>query len=153
MRISSQQFFQQNLRTFNNAEARLLELQKQVASGIAVDQASQDPEKFITALKAQDTINEAEQYNRNITLVRLRFTQQEESLASASDIISAARDASLQAKNGTASAFDRSVLAQDIRLRADELRSVLNTQDIDGLYIFGSGNQSQSPFVKDSSAL
>lgn len=145
MRISTLQFFQQNLQTFNAAEARLLELQQQVATGIRVDQASDNPEAFITALKAQDTINQAEQFNRNIALTRVRFTQQEETLGSANEVLSSVRDAALQARNGVASNFDRSIFAQDIRARKSELESLLKTQDVDGLYIFGSGSQQDVP--------
>lgn len=145
MRISTLQFFRQNLQTFNAAETRLLELQNRIATGVGVNQASDNPEAFITALKAQDVINEAEQYNRNITLTRARFSQQESSLGNANDILDAVRDLALQAGNGTANAFDRRILAQDMLSRRDELAQVLNSQDIDGLYIFGPGDQTQPP--------
>ena len=136
MRISSLQFFEQNLKTLNNTQAELLNLQKQVGTGVGIDQASDDPEAFITAFQAQKGITEAEQFNRNITVVRSRFSQQETILGSIGESLNSLKDLALQSRNGTLNAQDQRSLAIEFKSRLEEVRDLLKTKDFDDLPLF-----------------
>ncbi len=136
MRISSLQFFEQNLKTLNNTQTELLNLQKKVGTGVGIDQASDDHEAFITAFQAQKGITEAEQFNRNITVVRSRFSQQETILGSIGESLNSLKDLSLQSRNGTLNAQDQRSLAIEFKSRLEEVQDLLKSKDFDDLPLF-----------------
>lgn len=149
MRISSLQYFQQTTQTLSGAQAKLADLQSQVASGVRVDQASEDPEAFLTAILAQKTIVEAEQYKRNAVVLSSRLNQQDSVLSTLSAALADVRDTTLEAKNGLLGANDRAALAIEVRARADEVLSLLNASDINGDSLFSAAADSRQPLTPD----
>lgn len=153
MRISSLQFFEQNLKTLNNTQAELLSLQKKVGTGVGIDQASDDPEAFITAFQAQKGITEAEQFNRNITVVRSRFSQQETILGSIGESLNSLKDLSLQSRNGTLNAQDQRSLAIEFKSRLEEVRDLLKSKDFDDLPLFQTTGSESSVEIANGRSL
>ena len=135
-RMSSAQMHQGSLNVIFDAQARLQKTQEALATGKKVNEASDDPvaSAQITAVRAELSRLEVMQKNVNSAYDELAMT--ESALSSAEDLISRAREISVQGANSVLGPEDRAILAAEVEAIRDQLFKLANTQSSMGDYIF-----------------
>ena len=148
-RMSSAQMHQGSLNVIFDAQARLQKTQEALATGKKVNAASDDPvaSAQITAVRAELSRLEVMQKNVNTAYDELAMT--ESALSSAEDLISRAREISVQGANSVLGAEDRAILATEIDAIRDQLFKLANTQSPMGEYIF-AGHATDRPAFADN---
>ena len=146
-RMSSAQMHQGSLNVIFDAQARLQRTQEALATGKKINAASDDPvaSAQITAVKTELSRLEVMQKNVNTAYDELAMT--EASLSSAEDLISRAREISVQGANSVLGAEDRAILATEVEAIRDQLFKLANTQSATGDYIFAGHATSAPAFV------
>ena len=146
-RMSSAQMHQGSLNVIFDAQARLQKTQEALATGKKINEASDDPvaSAQITAVRAELSRLEVMQKNVNTAYDELAMT--EASLSSAEDLISRAREISVQGANSVLGPEDRAILATEIDAIRDQLLKLANTQTSMGDYIFAGHATNRPAFV------
>ena len=148
-RMSSAQMHQGSLNVIFDAQARLQKTQEALATGKKVNEASDDPvaSAQITAVRAELSRLEVMQKNVNTAYDELAMT--ESALSSAEDLISRAREISVQGANSVLGPDDRAILAAEVEAIRDQLFKLANTQSSMGDYIF-AGHAIDRPAFADN---
>ena len=146
-RMSSAQMHQGSLNVIFDAQARLQKTQEALATGKKINEASDDPvaSAQITAVRAELSRLEVMQKNVNTAYDELAMT--EASLSSAEDLISRAREISVQGANSVLGPEDRAILATEIDAIRDQLFKLANTRSPMGDYIFAGHATNRPAFV------
>jgi len=148
-RMSSAQMHQGSLNVIFDAQARLQKTQEALATGKKINSASDDPvaSAQITAVRAE--LNRLEVMQKNVNTAYDELAMTEASLSSAEDLISRAREISVQGANSVLGPEDRAILATEIDAIRDQLLKLANTQSPMGDYIF-AGHATDSPAFVDN---
>lgn len=144
MRISTNQIYDQNMRSILNSQSDLAKTQQQLASGNRIITPSDDPVGAAKVLRLTEEIDELTQFQRNNDLVTGSLEQQEAVLTNITDSINRARTLVVQAGNGILSDPDKRAIGAELEQIKLEVFDLMNAQDADGNYLyagFQSGNQ------------
>ena len=145
MQISTNAYFRSQTDNIQDLKTQTIKLQEQISTGKQVNIASDDPVAFsdLAMLKARDS--RLHQYGRNIDIARQRLSLEESSLTQATNILTRLHELSISSANDTLNAADRKLVANEVKGLQKSLLGLANTQDANGLPIFG-GFQSDTPF-------
>ena len=124
----------------------LANIQEQISSGKKVNRPSDAPAQAAHLLTMRETTSRLEQYSENSSIAESQLSLEEGALAATTDALTRVRDLTLQAINGTNTAF-REESNAEIKLIRDELFSLANSQDSFGNYLFSGRNGNQQPFT------
>ena len=127
--------------------ARLALSQRQVASGLRIERPSDDPHGAARALSYARQLSGAERYQGAADNGRSRLDLAATRVQDASDILIEARALLVQGMNGTLSAGDRSVLADQVRILRDRLLESANSSGPEGRLFNGTAGNDDAPFV------
>ncbi|CAA0286293.1 flagellar hook-associated protein FlgL [Alteromonas sp. Cnat3-28] len=144
MRISTNQIYDQNMRSIMQNQGDLAKTQEQLASGKRIITPSDDPVGAAKVLRLTEEIDELTQFQRNNDLVTGSLEQQEAVLTNITDSINRARTLIVQAGNGILDDPDKRAIGAELEQIKLEVFDLMNTQDADGNYLyagFQSGNQ------------
>ena len=144
MRISTNQIYDQNIRSIMNNQGDLAKTQEQLATGKRILTPSDDPVGAAKVLRMTEEIDELTQFQRNNDLVTGSLEQQEAVLTNITDSINRARTLIVQSANGILSDPDKRAIGAELEQIKLEVFDLMNTQDADGNYLyagFQSGNQ------------
>ena len=144
MRISTNQIYDQNMRSIMQNQGDLAKTQEQLASGKRIITPSDDPVGAAKVLRLTEEIDELTQFQRNNDLVTGSLEQQEAVLTNITDSINRARTLIVQSGNGILSDPDKRAIGAELEQIKLEVFDLMNTQDADGNYLyagFQSGNQ------------
>lgn len=144
MRISTNQLYDQNMRSIMNNQGDLAKTQEQLATGKRIITPSDDPVGAAKVLRLTEEIDELSQFQRNNDLVTGSLEQQEAVLTNITDSINRARTLVVQAGNGILSDPDKRAIGAELEQIKLEVFDLMNTQDADGNYLYAgyqSGNQ------------
>lgn len=144
MRISTNQLYDQNMRSIMNNQGDLAKTQEQLATGKRIITPSDDPVGAAKVLRLTEEIDELSQFQRNNDLVTGSLEQQEAVLTNITDSINRARTLVVKAGNGILSDPDKRAIGAELEQIKLEVFNLMNTQDADGNYLYAgyqSGNQ------------
>lgn len=144
MRISTNQIYDQNIRSIMNNQAELSKTQEQLASGNRIITPSDDPVGAAKVLRLTEEIDELTQFQRNNDLVTGSLEQQEAVLTNITNSINRARTLIVQSGNGILADPDKRAIGAELEQIKLEVFDLMNTQDADGNYLYAgyqSGNQ------------
>ncbi len=127
-------------------EASLSRVQLQLSTGRRILSAADDPAGSARAMDIQRYLESNRQYLTNMTYVRQRLTNQESTLAQATDLLQRARELAIQGNNDTVSAESKAGLANEVDQLLAQLLSLANTTDTNGEYLFGGTRRQAAPF-------
>ncbi|VAW73992.1 Flagellar hook-associated protein FlgL [hydrothermal vent metagenome] len=148
MRISTKQLANAGLNNILNQQTRLNKTQGQLATGLRIQKPSDDPAGATRVLGFKKTIQQTEQYQANIDTARQYLDIEESSLNSIVTNLQRVRELAIQANSDTQTANTRSIIADEVNERLEELLSLANTRNANGEFIF-SGFQGQTqPFSR-----
>jgi flagellar hook-associated protein 3 FlgL len=117
--------------------------QRMVATGLRVQQPSDDPEVVSALLRARAGLSSAEQIRYNLGRVQLEVDSAETALQSAVKLFERVRTLGAQGATSVASASTRAQLAGQVELALEHMVGLTRTT-VEGRYIF-SGDADQSP--------
>ena len=144
MRISTNQIYDQNMRSIMQNQGDLAKTQEQLASGKRIITPSDDPVGAAKVLRLTEEIDELTQFQRNNDLVTGSLEQQEAVLTNITNSINRARTLVIQAGSGALDSPDRKAIGAELEQIKLEIFDLMNTQDADGNYLYAgyqSGNQ------------
>jgi len=147
--LSTRWMFDRAVDQLGATQVRLAKVQAQVASGKAVNQASDAPEAAVSIQRLRQTLARHDAYDATLGTLKDRLTAQETSVRTASTILARVRELALQSNNDTISPADRRAIAIEIRGLRDDLLAAANTQGPDGQRLFGGARTDVPPFVAD----
>src|SRR5690606_21070127 len=153
IRTSTASAFDRAIQSMNSQQARLYQLQQQIATGEKLTRAADDPVAAAQATSVRSEITRIEVERRMVGFARTVLQQADTALGSSTDLMNSARDLVLQAGNATLTASDRASIASEIRSLRDELLTVANTRDGSGAFVFGGQGSRTAPFVETGGAV
>ncbi len=126
-------------------QARLQELQQQIATGRRIDRISQDPSAGIRAMGFEATIEQSTQYGRNLKSNQAFLAATDTQLRGANDVLNQIRGQTVSWANTTLTEPDRQTALQQLSGFRQQLLSISNTQ-YQGRFLFAGANTQQAPF-------
>lgn len=143
MRISTNQLYDQNIRSLMSNQSDLAKTQEQLATGKRILTPSDDPVGAAKVLRLTEEIDELDQFQRNNDLVQGSLEQQEAILTNITNAITKARTLVVQAGNGIFGDTDYRSIGAEIEQIKSQVLDLMNAQDADGNFIY-AGYQSGS---------
>lgn len=134
-RVSTLQTSDNMLSYMLNAESKYNELSQEAASGIKINEPSDDPVATKKILKTTSKLNDLSMYSDSINNAESEIKTTSTTLDSVSDLVSKSTDYATQAANGTYSSDD----LKSIKSQVDQiLQGVLDyaNTDYNGKYVF-----------------
>jgi len=138
----------QNLLSLQNQ--KLNSLSEQISSGKRINRPSDDPINLGVLNNYKNQQDSISQYLKNLDTADRNWQQIENSVSSINDILTRAKELSIQGNNGTLDDTQRSAIAEEVNQLSQQLVSIRNTQ-IDGQYIFAGFRTNTKPFALDPS--
>lgn len=149
MRISTQQFYRQGVDVMQDQQARLNQIQLQLASGKKLNTPSDDPSAAVQVLNLGDVSARLSQYQRNAGTAQSRLEQEDVTLEGISNMLQRVRELAVQGNNGTMDAANRKAIAAEIKQHLEAFMQSANTQDANGEYVFAGFQSATQPFTHD----
>lgn len=136
------------LADLSNIENRMTTENKQITSGIRVNQASDDPTAVASILDFQRTIDQISQVQTNLNTANTEALAADGALQQASTALDQLVSIASQGASSTVTATSRTVLGQQVQQLAQQMVSIANTT-VQGRYIFGGDDATTSPYSFD----
>jgi flagellar hook-associated protein 3 FlgL len=153
MRVASNSYTDTMVNQFNLLAARQANLQNQVATGLKIQSAADDPTAMQNTLNALAAKSAQTQYSGNISTLQTRATSVYNALESLQKLASRASEIVTSAGNPTHSQTDLNAYADEVKQLIQQAVQLLNTQDpATGQYLFGGTNSTQPPYVAATDA-
>ncbi len=136
MQISTNLMFDKAIAQMGKTKDRLGQVQLQLSTSKSVLKPSDSPDKTTTITRLQSAIARQDSYVSTIKTTLDKLSQQETALKSSSNILVRMKELAIQAANDTMSPQDRKEIAIEVAGLRDQVRSLANTQDVNGAFIF-----------------
>lgn len=149
MQISTSQFFRNQTEQLQNLQAETVDLQQKIATGKAIEVASQDPIAFSDIGRMRGQIANIEQYSRNILRANEKLNMEDNVLMQSANAMIRIQELAVFASNATVNAVDRKAIATEVSLLQDMLIDLANTKDATGSSLFGGYVSQDALFQKD----
>jgi flagellar hook-associated protein 3 FlgL len=133
------------LRESQAQSSQILKLSNEASTGLKVQAPSDDPVAYAAIAGRNAQIAKLDARSAAATQAASDLNLAEGALSSASDILSSAKQAALEAANGTATPASRADAAKQIASLRDQLIALANTKGTTG-YVFGGTNNATPPF-------
>ena len=145
MKISTSQMFDNSVTQMNRQQSKIAEMQAKLASGKQIVKASDDAEKSAIIQRLQTAIDRQTVYERSLDMADNRLAAEESALMSSETILQRIRELAVRGSTDTLSVADKEILANEVISLQEELKSLANTQDANGNYVFaGSAVQTRA---------
>jgi len=141
---------QQFLDGINQISDRLNRAQREVSTGLRVQQVSDDPDQVSTILQARANLDAAQQIQVNLRRVKAEVDTAEQSLQSAVQLFDRVQTLGAEGATGTQTASSRADLAQELGSILDQMVGLSGTS-VAGRYIFSGDSDQQAPYTVDLS--
>ena len=136
MQISTNLMFDKAISQMGKTKDRLGQVQLQLSTSKSILKPSDSPDKTTTITRLQSAIARQDSYVSTIKTTLDKLSQQETALKSSSNILVRMKELAIQAANDTMSPQDRKEIAIEVAGLRDQVRSLANTQDVNGAFIF-----------------
>jgi flagellar hook-associated protein 3 FlgL len=150
MRITESRITSDFLYNINNTQQRINEYQNQLASGVRVNEPSDDPEAADMILRLNTSIARNEQFSSNISAAQSMLSTTTDALDGVQEIIGKLQTTMAQASNGA----DKSALstfADTVDGYLNQAIALANTQ-FNGKYVFGGTQTQTQPYLLTANA-
>jgi len=151
MRISTSEITSQAILAIDNQSSALSQTQNEVSTGLAVQNAADNPVAASEIVQLTQQQSQLTQYGSNLQSAQTRLSLEENSLSTATTTLQSIRDLAVQAGDATLNDSDRAQIATQIQTQIQALLGTANTQDSNGEYLFSGYATQTQPFVSDGS--
>jgi len=149
MKISTGQVFERAVTQMTTQQAKLAQMQTQLASGKQIVQPSDDPDKAAIIQRLNTAYERQEVYETSLDSVNNRLVAEESALMGTDNILQRLRELAVRASSDTLTAPDRKIIAIEVSTLKDAVVALANTQDITGNYVFSGSMTKTVPFAID----
>ena len=125
-------------------QSKVSTLQAKLGTGTQILNPSDDTGKSVVISRLESARAKQATYLQNVETAQTRLTLEEASMESMTKVMQRITELNIRAASDTASLMDRQIIAKEVSALRDELLKMLNTQDINGDYIF-SGAKVRTP--------
>lgn len=150
MRMTAATIYRDSAAAIERASQRLLDFERQVATGKRITRLSDDPQGAATSVGERTGIAAVEQYTRTADSVTSRLTVMDTALGDIIDRLSQARVAVVGAQGSTKTPGEREVAARTLEGVRDAILADLNAS-FRGEYLFAGAASTEPPFVAGTS--
>ncbi len=147
MRISTNQFLLGSLNELLAQQANVNRLNRQIATGQSMLDASSDPAGAARAIAVANTIGQLSYESGNAQAATRNLQNGVSVLQQVTSVLSQLRQTAAQAANGTNTIADRRSLAQVAQNSLQQLVQLANTQGANGSYLFAGSKANAAPFA------
>jgi len=148
MRISTQQQYLNSTNNMQRSQNNLARLQEQIETGKKVNKPSDDPIASAQIQKLERELSQYEKYQGNIEVTQRRLDLESSVLDDIHTATDRMRQLAIQAGNDTLTESDRKSIANELRVTADYVAGLMNTQDSQGEYLFAGSKGGIQPYQK-----
>jgi flagellar hook-associated protein 3 FlgL len=124
---------------------KLNSLNNKIVTGQDVNAPSDAPDKIGRIINLSDSLNNIDQYKKNLDETVKYMESSDSALSSMSGIMSDASVIAVKGANDTYTASDRATMATDIDNKIQQMLALANTQ-VEGKYIFAGYKTTTKPF-------
>lgn len=149
MKVTDASTYRNLLNYLDQNTSTLNTLRQRSATGLKLNQASDDPSAVKPALLTRSQLQATDKYLSTIDAASSRLQITDSQLGDAQNLLVRAKEIAVGAGNGTMTAQDRSQLAEQVKGLRESLLSIANTQE-GGKYIFAGYQDNQAPFSANS---
>ncbi len=139
------------LSDLSEIETRISQVNKEISSGVRVNQASDDPSAVAPILEYQGQISQIKQVQTNLQGAQVEAQTADGALQTASSLMDQLVSLATSGASSTDSATTRASLAEQVAGIEQQLVAVANTS-INGSYIFGGDDSATAPFTYDATS-
>jgi len=150
MKVSTSQIFERAMTQMSSQQAKVADIQTQLATGKQIVRPSDDPEKAGLIQRLTTAYNRQETYQNNLNAISARLGAEEAALSGTERIIQRVRELAVQANNGSLSPENRQIIATEVGALRNEMLSLANSADASGNYIFAGAKTNTAPFSEGS---
>ncbi|WP_206950731.1 flagellar hook-associated protein FlgL [Trinickia acidisoli] len=147
MRISTSEFYSQNIQTMDNQENQLATYYQQLSSGQALTTPADNPLAAAQAVQLSMTSATLTQYQSNQSTALSSLQLEDETLSSVANTMQSINAQITQAGDGSLSDAERSSIAKEMEGYRSQLLTLANTSDSAGNYLFSGYQASTAPFA------
>jgi flagellar hook-associated protein 3 FlgL len=153
MRVSTLGFQTDASNQMQSLEAQITQTQTELSTGIALQNAADNPAGMaqVTQLNAQ--ISASKQYQTNGSALNSNLQIEEQSLADATTTMQSARDLALEANNAALTAAQRGDIATQLQQVLQQLVSTANSTDSNGNFVFSGETSTTQPFSQSGASV
>lgn len=137
-----------NTQVQNNIQAnysKLAQYQEQLSSGRRIQRPSDAPVDVTEDLQLRSTIQQLEQFDRNIDDGQAYLSIVESTLSSTNNLYQRVRELGLQSSNDTNTATERNYTLREVRVLVDQMVSISNTS-YKGSFLFSGAEVKEPPY-------
>jgi len=153
MRLGSANTYDNALQNLYTRQSELSSQQEKLTSGKNINRPSDDPTGAGQAERALTRITRVATDQRALEVQRNSITLSESTLGDATSLVQSIRDLVVSAGNGTLSATDRASKAQEMQGLRDQLFTLANQTDTNGIPLFGGLGSASAPFTDASTGV
>ena len=136
MRLATANTFDNTVQTITTRQSDLARQQEKVASGQRVLRASADPISAARAERALSRITYLQSEQRALNVQRDALAIAESTLGDAGSLVQRFRELAVSVSNASNTAADRTTIANEMQSIRDQVLSLANTKDSNGIYLF-----------------
>jgi flagellar hook-associated protein 3 FlgL len=153
MRVSTLGFQTDASNQMQSLEAQITQTQTELSTGIALQNAADNPAAMaqVTQLNAQ--ISASKQYQTNGSALNSNLQIEEQSLSDATTTMQSARDLALEANNASLTSSQRGDIATQLQQLLQQLVSTANSTDSNGNYLFSGETSTTQPFSQSGASV
>jgi len=146
-RLGSANTYDSAVRNISTRQSALSNLQENLTSGKRVVRPSDDPTAAANAERAITRISRIATDQRALESQRDAIAQAESTLGTATDVLQSFRELVVSAGDGAHTSAERGAIAVQLQGLRDQLFSLANAKDTNGLPLFGALSSALAPFV------
>lgn len=146
-RVATANMYDTALRNMGTRHSALSNLQENLTSGKRVLRASDDPVAAAQAERAMTRITRIQTEQRALDVQRNAVAQAESTLGDAIGLMQEMRELVVSAGNGTFGPSDRATVAHQLQGLRDQLLSVANRKDTNGVPLLTALGSAATPFL------
>jgi flagellar hook-associated protein 3 FlgL len=147
MRISTSQFYDQNIQTMDNQQSQLGTYYQQLSSGTALTTPADNPLGAAQAVQLTMVSATYTQYQTNQNTALSSLQLEDKTLSSVTSTMQAITSEIVRAGDGTLNDSDRASIAQALQGYRNQLLNLANTSDGAGNYLFSGFQATTQPFT------
>ena len=153
MRMSSANAYEKSLQILYARQNELAGQQEKLTSGKNVNRPSDDPSSAAQAERAQTRLSRIASDRQALDVQRGALTLAESALGDSAGLLQRFRELTITAGNGGYNAADRLTIAKEMGGLREQLLSLANAEDGNGLPLFGGLGSASAPFVEGASGV
>jgi len=151
--MSSANAYEKSLQILYARQSELAGQQEKLTSGKNINRPSDDPSSAAQAERAQTRLSRIASDRQALEVQRGALTLAESALGDSAGLLQRFRELAITAGNGGYNAADRLTIAKEMGSLREQLLSLANAEDGNGLPLFGGLGSASAPFVESASGV